>query len=645
LELKQIFPILRRWWWLLVLGLVLGAGAALLASWYQTPIYQASTQVMVMRAPQERASDATYLNDQQLTQTYIQLIGTRQVINSVSAQMGITVKSSQIRVQQVSTTQVIKIFVEDANPAQAAAIANILVDVLIDANDNLQTGRFTSADESLQAQITQIQTQINDLQTQINDASAQGVQEQLTQVDTEMTSIQAEIASLQTEITSLTDPGQQDLLLQKQTRLDQLQSILALYQGVYSNLVVIGKPASGNAADRVTQLQKTLELYQQIYLQLLSNLEDVRLARLQSTPNVVQIDLATIPGDPIRPTPLKNTLLGGAVGLMLAGGIVFLIEYLDDTFKSPAQVEERLHLPVIGYIAEISRQEMSLPGLFVARQPRAPVAEAFRSLRTNLEFTQVDNPIRTILVTSAEPGDGKTVVSANLSAIIAQGGQQVTLVDADLRRPSIHRLLQATNPLGLTDLFRDRLEVKVVGRNYKNVKGLKVVTSGTLPPNPTELLASDRMGKILTSLVDAADIVIIDSPPAIVADVQVLAARVDGVLLVIRPGKTHIDAALATVEQLRRTGARLIGVVLNRISRHSGHYYGNYRYSNYSYKNGLDKTRLHESEQIISGRSEPAAQLMLTKVLPESEVLEKPLVGDDWPNKPLLVKKKDATDE
>jgi capsular exopolysaccharide synthesis family protein len=377
-------------------------------------------------------------------------------------------------------------------------------------------------------------------------------------------------------------------LAAKQAELEQLEPVLALYQQIYTNLVVLGKPVEGEPVNstRLSQLEKMLSLYQEIYINLLTSIESVRLARLQNTPNVVQIEAAALPSEPIRPKPLQNTLLAAALGLMLAAGIVFLIEYLDDTIKSVDDVERLLQLPVVGYIARMQYGPDSDERLYVVRQPRSPVAEAFRSLRTNLEFSSVDKPLRRLLVTSASPNDGKTTIAANLAAIMAQGGKRVILLDADMRKPQVHRFLGVSNRVGLSDVFRGSIPMSMVLQTSDRAKDVTVVTSGSLPPNPTELLASSRMDQILDELGERGDIMVIDGPPSLVADVQVLASKVDGVVIVVQPGHTHADEAVATLEQLARTGAHVVGVVFNRIPRDRFYYYGGYRYYSPYHNNG-----------------------------------------------------------
>jgi len=581
MELRQYLSLLKHWAWLLILGVVAGIGVGYAISIYSTPIYQATTKVLVMRAPQERNSDLAYLSDQQLTQTFIQLLSTNPVLDGASLQLNYQVKREQIKVQQVRDTQVIEVTVEDTDPFRAAMTANVLVAVLVDQNEILQSSRYTTSEQSVQFQIQQVEAQIDSLELEIDALASQSAQDQIIQAETRILELQTEIAQVDTEIAALTESeslANTNLLSEKRSRLAQLQSILDLYQEVYSNLVVLGRPAETGDIDRLSRMEKTLELYQQIYLQLLTNLEAIRLARLQNTPNVVQIEAATIPFRPVRPDPVMNSALAGAVGLMIAAGIAFVIEYTNDTLRTPRDVDNALGLPIIGYISDIPARRQAIPGLSVAHQPRAPVSEAFRSLRTNLEFSEGEQPLQTILVTSSRPGEGKTTVAANLAASYAQGGKRVILVDADLRRPAVHRVLGVSNRMGLSTLLRGAVTLESVWHKWGGTDRLLVITSGGLPPNPTELLGSDRMLFVLAELRKQADIVIIDSPPSLVADSQVLGSMVDGVVLVIQPGASHTDEAKATLTQFTRAGARLIGVVFNRIPRNRSHYYGGYRY-------------------------------------------------------------------
>lgn len=621
MELKLIFTIIRRWAWLMIIGAVIGAGAAYIYSIYQTPVYQTTTKFMVLTVPDSGLSDVQVVSDKELAETYIELLVTQPVLDATSEAVGTTVRANQISASRVPSTRLIEVTVRANDPQEAALIANTLVEVLARQNEALQASRYSTTEDSLQLQVQEIEQQIATLQDQLSQRSEQGIvdlQQQIDQQKTELEQrifqLQAEIAPLQQEIDDLIPDAlpnqlpppltteQRNLLNQKRTELAQKQFVLDLATETYFRLTLPDRSQAQDATIAPSEQaaedfqQANLTLYQGIYSTLLNNYEAIRLARLQNTPNIVQVERATAPTSPILPQPIRNAILGGLVGLIMAGSLAFVIEYLDDTLKTPADIATHLGLPVVGYVFTESGLEKTEGIPFVAANPRSPVAETFRTLRTNLEFASVDQPLKTILVSSPGPGEGKTTVATNLAAAMAQANKRVILLEGDLRRPRVHKAMGMSNQVGLSEVFRGQMDIRDVAR-YSKVKDLAVITSGSLPPNPAELLGSTRMKQILSRLEESASVVIIDSPPFIVTDSTVLAAKVDGVLLVIQPGKTHAEAAKAMLTQLDRAGARVIGVVLNRVPRKGRSYYGGYYYNYDSDKSySIDNAALPEVE-------------------------------------------------
>ena len=354
----------------------------------------------------------------------------------------------------------------------------------------------------------------------------------------------------------------------------------------------------GDPAERI-KLEENLAQHQQTYALLLQSYEQVRLAEAQSTSNVIQVEPAIPPEDPIRPRTFMNTLLAAVVGLFLAIGGVFLIEALDDTLRNPDDVQRELDLPVLGLIAS-HESDGSKP--VTVLEPRSQVSEAFRSLRTNIQFTSVDSKLRTLLVTSPSPADGKTNVAANLAVVMAQSGRDVVLLDADLRRPKVHKTLGIPNRIGVSGLFvQDDISLDGALQGSE-IEHLSIITSGGTPPNPAELLGSGKMTQIIDHVLECSDLVIIDSPPVMaVTDASVLAPRVDGVLLVLKPGVTNIAVAKQTVEQLRRLGANILGVVLNEVnmqgSRYKYHYYRGYYEASKQYSEEGNKDKSNSRQE------------------------------------------------
>lgn len=204
--------------------------------------------------------------------------------------------------------------------------------------------------------------------------------------------------------------------------------------------------------------------------------------------------------------------------------------------------------------------------LVTISNPRSPVAEAYHSLRTNLEFSSPDKPLRSMVVTSAGPDEGKSTTLANLAVTMAQAGKKVILVDCDLRRPSQHQIFNARSSPGLTDLVRDESMLANPPLQETPVGNLKLLTTGQLPPNPSELLGSRRMDEIIAALLTRADMALFDAPPIIaVTDAALLSAKVDGVLLIISAGKTRREQARKAQALLEKVNARLIGTVLNNV--------------------------------------------------------------------------------
>jgi len=207
-----------------------------------------------------------------------------------------------------------------------------------------------------------------------------------------------------------------------------------------------------------------------------------------------------------------------------------------------------------------------LDALITISEPRSPISEAYRTLRTNLDFASLEQALKTLVVTSAGMGERKSTTLANLAAVSAQAGRQVVLVDADLRRPTLHQIFGLDNEVGLTSVMMDEALSASPPLQDTAVEGLSVLTSGPLPPNPAELMGSRRMQEVIAALAEQADQVFFDTPPVVaVTDAAVLATKVDGVLLVISAGKTRREYVRTAVQRLEQINARLVGTVLTNV--------------------------------------------------------------------------------
>jgi tyrosine-protein kinase len=289
-----------------------------------------------------------------------------------------------------------------------------------------------------------------------------------------------------------------------------------------------------------------------------------------SNANVLTVvDPATPPSSAASPKIPLNTALGAMLGLLAAVGIAYTMRRLDDTIKTPDDVESLTGLPLLGMIVRMpgDKGKPLQYRLATLLYPRSPAAEGFRHVRTNVDFASGEAALRSLLVASAVPGEGKTVTASNLAVAYAQAGRTTCLVDADLRRPTIHELFGLPNDHGLSTLMAGNETTYESVTHATDVNGLRVLTSGPLPPNPAELLASPRMRAILAGLLEHVDLVVIDSPPLqAVTDAAVLSSLVDGTILVVAAGRTRRDSLVRGRDALQRVGANVLGALLNGVS-------------------------------------------------------------------------------
>jgi succinoglycan biosynthesis transport protein ExoP len=328
--------------------------------------------------------------------------------------------------------------------------------------------------------------------------------------------------------------------------------------------------SSSNSAREIADAQQAIDTLQSKLVNLQNTYASLLVSTDRGANNTLTIiEPAAYPTEPIGPNKTMIILLATMISIVVASGSAYLLEYLDDTLKYPEDVRRLLPYPVLGHIAEMKWSETD--GVYVARQPRSVIADAFRSLRINLEFAGIDRPLQMIYISSPGAGDGKTSIAANLATVIAQGGKKVILLDADMRQPKVHTMFNLTNEKGLSDVFRKSLDLWDVIVPIDDY--LSVIPCGNPPPNPTDLLGSQKMDSILEDLVGTTGVIIIDGPPLLVAEAAVLARKVDGVLIVVRHGYTHRRSTQASVEQLQRANAHILGVVVNRLSHATEGYY------------------------------------------------------------------------
>ncbi len=316
-----------------------------------------------------------------------------------------------------------------------------------------------------------------------------------------------------------------------------------------------------------------------MYNILITKIKELDLGSDLKGTNIRIIDPAQVPRSPIGPKKGFNILFAAFIGLGLGVGLAFFLEYIDTSMKTPEDIK-RIQVPYMGFIPTFHPNNHL--ELIVQEDPKSLVSEAYRTLRTGILFSGSKPPPQFIQVTSAGPQEGKTITAANMATVMAQSGSRVLIMDCDMRKPRIHEIFGIPNARGLSDLLLDGEDGFSSIRKTK-LPNLDLLTCGTIPANPSELLSSKRMQRLLTLLGEKYDRIIMDSPPVLaVTDSIVLSRLVEGIILVVGAGTSNRNGVARAVELLKEVNARIVGAMLNNLNvDKERYYYSRYYYYNY----------------------------------------------------------------
>lgn len=515
MELRHYILIVWKWLWLIVLAAGIAAATSFLWNSRLPKIYQASTSLLVGQSLENPNPNAGDIaTSQQLALTYIQIAKTELVLQGVIDALQLPMSVDQLGYNTNASI---------INGTQLIELRVVDIDprrAQAIANEFAhqlisQTPSARDAEEDPQREF--ISKQIVDIQNKIENA-------------------QQKIVDLQTSIKTTASARE---MADKEQQLVTLQGQINQWQLTYATLRNTLTPRSSN------------------YLSV--------------------VEKAKLPSSPIAPNLPQSVLLAASIGMALAMAGVFLIEYFDDTIKSPDDVSQSLELYNLGSIGNIwgeNPNEM----LIVSKHPRASHSEAYRSLRTNILFVNIDKPMRTLLITSANPREGKSTTAANLAVVMALGGLRVLLVDADMRRPQQHKFFRLSNEFGLAYAL---LHPEIAMDTYllhTETENLWVLPAGSIPPNPAELLDSKRMLDLIKQFKERFDLIMFDTPPVLPrVDATIMARNTEGIILVVDAGHSRAEAINRAKTILQHAGGHILGAILNRIEQDSSYYY--YYYS------------------------------------------------------------------
>ncbi len=509
MEVRRYWEVIRKWLWLIAIGVVIAGVAAYIVSSSIQPMYRATATIVVQGTANPVPG---YDYSQPAVVAHAEMIRKESVMEAVVAALDLPYTAAQMRGKIGTHTSLnsplIKVSADDSDPALAQEIANTTVAVYIrQENERMQA--------AAQAFLAQVQTEINETSAQIGALEARQAAVGLTPAEAE------ELATLKNDLESL-------------------------------------------------KTQRTLW--------------NTELAQAMASGGVSVGESASFPGSPYSPKTLQNVALACVLGLIATTGGVFLKEYLDRSVKTAEDVSVLTGLSTLGSIPKFKTRSEVKGGLITEAHPRSSVSEAFRMVRTNLQFATLDRPAQTLMVAAPGPGEGKTSVVANLAVTLAQSGKKVVVVDTDLRRSTLHDLFELPNDIGFSNLLlAQNPDVKGYLKGNK-VENLSVLAAGPSPSNPADLLGSSRVTYLIDKLKEEADVVLFDTAPVLaVADATILAPKVDGVILVVNSGTTRPEALAETRDVLAKGNARILGVVLNRVEKEGSgaYYYYHYRSSGY----------------------------------------------------------------
>ncbi|HEV2070819.1 MAG TPA: polysaccharide biosynthesis tyrosine autokinase [Acidimicrobiales bacterium] len=522
IELRDYLAVLRRRKWSVLVSVAVVVLAAVAVSLVQTPVYEASAEVLLQPRSSEEifspdADQTQFRVDQTRVNNAVAVMKSRSVREAVAAELG---KEPEVTIRPQEVSDVVTISAESTDPAEAANVATTYAQTYIASRRQALIDDLLAASEEVQAKVGDIAVQIDELDAAIAD------------VDRRI--------------------GAADLASERQALQAERQRL-----------------EEDNATVRAT-LQNQRNAYAE-------QLDRLQLARnLTQTGGAQLVSAAAEPTTPVRPKPVRNAVLALVVGLMLGVAVAFLREHLDDTVKGKDDLDRVLPgVTVLGLIPAVAGwKDRATPRVVSVTDPTSHVAEAYRSLRTSVQFLSLDDPLRIIQLTSPNASEGKTTTLANLAVALSRAGQRVVVVCCDLRRPRVHEFFGLDNAVGFTSVLLGEAPLSAA---LQQVSGehLALLASGPPPPNPSELLASKRTADLLTALRRECDVVLVDSPPVLpVTDAMVLSRMVDATILVGTAGQTTRREYQRSLEMLQQVEANLVGTVLNGVEQGGGYGYG-----------------------------------------------------------------------
>ncbi|MBI4397833.1 MAG: polysaccharide biosynthesis tyrosine autokinase [Candidatus Omnitrophica bacterium] len=579
-------------------------------------VYKATTQVLIEQGNKNVLSFqdvfSVDMGGQEYYATQHKIIKSRSVGRKVIAKLGLGPRYkgidpvgsflSQIDVSPVKGSRLVDVSFYYGNPKEAAHIVDTVVKTYIEQNFENKANITRQASEWLEKEIVNAREKLTESELALQRFKENNKSIDFTELETSenlLNKLQLDLSNLKNDLSALNQRylPKHPKIIRAKSRIDALKK--QVEEETKDHI------ALGRVSIEFNQLKREVDSNRKIYETMLSRLKETVITKDLEDTNVIVIDPAEVPKTPVLPRKFFNLLLGLFIGIFGGCGLALVFENLDSSIKSKEDVERITETPMLGMIYNWKSEQSEM---IVHEDKFASVSEAFRAIRTALLFSSPDKPLRTLMVSSPNPKEGKTLIACNLAVAIAQSGARVVLVDADMRRPRIHKVFRLKNVQGLSNVLTHTVNpAEFIVKT--EVENLSVLLCGPIPPTPSELLGSKRMAQLIEQLRELYDYVVFDSPPFLsVTDPVVLSTQVDGAIIVTRYNKTHRDALLRGIHSFMDVKANLAGIIINDMNFEQERY----RNSSYSYYYGRYTVNEDIQAAAIRNSSKDPAQSALT---------------------------------
>lgn len=563
------------------------------------PIYRATASVLIEKTVPKvgrfQTSEDSYLRDFQYYQTQYKILASHALAEKVVNDLKLTterdfgnvkdpaaVLQGIIKIEPVRNSQIVLINVDDTSALRAARIANALASVYIKQDVENRNRAAKEAVAWLESQLGDIKKKVEQAEEALNkyiqENKIVAVPDIEKKTETLLESLKKDKSRLETEIAEASKryKSRHPKMIALTAQLTETEAKIDSETTKFLNL--------NQKMVQYNLLKKDVESNQQLYTTMLTQAKETGVSEKIEASSISIVDFAKPPEAPYKPKKSQILFISLVLAVFSGIGLCFFIEYLDSSIRTAEDVSNYLNLPFLGYLPSVLKEAKtdSERALISFQKPQSTITESYRSVRTSILFAYPeDKPLKTILVTSSIPGEGKTFAACNLAIVFAQMNERVLLIDIDMRRPKIYKSFHADQKNGMSDFLAGTIDLEKIIKPTE-IRNLSLITSGTIPPNPSELLSSAKIRTFFEQIKTGYDRIIVDSPPVLnVADTSILANIADGIILVIKGASTRLEGVNRAKDKILQSKGRIIGAIVNNImpEKEDRYYYYHYYYS------------------------------------------------------------------